>query len=369
MRPLSIEPIHLFVALSGHGFGHVSQAAPVINELRARIPRLQLTIQSIVPRSVIASRIKGDFELIAEAPDVGMVMETALDVRVGETCDVYWGFHADWQQRLDKQCALLQATQAELVLADVPYLPLAAAERMSMPAVALCSLNWADVLSHYAGAEPGMGSILRTIRAAYQKATAFLRVEPGMPMSGLENVLTIGPIATTTLSRRKDVECKLGLAASERLVLVSLGGIDTQLPFECWPALPQIRWLIPGNVHFPRSDVVAIDSLGMAFTEVLASCDALITKPGYSSFTEAVCNGVPVLFVERGDWPEGPYLEGWLRQYGNGAKLSRDDFYSGQVLIHLKQLWSTPDKRPPPPTGASEAADYLEKVLKPSTVF
>ena len=35
---------HLLVALSSHGFGHLSQAAPVVNQLRTEIPGLRVTV-------------------------------------------------------------------------------------------------------------------------------------------------------------------------------------------------------------------------------------------------------------------------------------------------------------------------------------
>ena len=61
---------------------------------------------------------------------------------------------------------------------------------------------------------------------------------------------------------------------------------------------------------------MAFDDLNMCFSDILASVDVLLTKPGYGAFTEAACNGIPVLYVRRDDWPEQPYLVDWLEQYG-----------------------------------------------------
>ena len=44
---------HLYVALSGHGFGHLAQVAPVLNEFRRRWPRARLTVQSALPETVL----------------------------------------------------------------------------------------------------------------------------------------------------------------------------------------------------------------------------------------------------------------------------------------------------------------------------
>lgn len=39
-------PPHLFVDISSHGFGHLSQTAPVLNELAELLPDLRITLRS-----------------------------------------------------------------------------------------------------------------------------------------------------------------------------------------------------------------------------------------------------------------------------------------------------------------------------------
>ncbi len=53
-----------------------------------------------------------------------------------------------------------------------------------------------------------------------------------------------------------------------------------------------------------------IAELRLSVMDVLGSRDAILGKPGYGTFAEAACNGKPVLYVSRGDWPEEPALTG-----------------------------------------------------------
>ena len=82
------------------------------------------------------------------------------------------------------------------MFANVPYLTLAAAASLDVPAVALCSLNWADIYRHYCGHRPEAEDILGTMRSAYAAANRFLQPEPSMPMEYLANRQRIGPIAS-----------------------------------------------------------------------------------------------------------------------------------------------------------------------------
>ena len=83
----------------------------------------------------------------------------------------------------------------DLLLADIPYLSLAAAERLRIPALALCSLNWADILAGYCQDEPDLAELRAPMLAAYHSAVAVLQPAPSMPKPDLTNVQPIGPIA------------------------------------------------------------------------------------------------------------------------------------------------------------------------------
>lgn len=354
---------HLYVALSGHGFGHLAQVAPALNEFRRRRPDARLTVQSALPEAVLRQRIANPFERVAGAADFGMVMVDALAAKIPESLAAYRAFHAEWDARLAWQESLLRAARPDAVLADVPYLTLAAAARLHIPALALCSLNWADILAGYCPDAPDLAALRAPILAAYNSAVAFLQPAPSMPMPDLTNAEPIGPIAALGRNRRPEIDRRLGLRESETLVLMGLGGVDMRPPLEAWPEFPGVRWLIPPNWDAARADWVdwgLLDDCSMP--DLIRSCDVLFTKPGYGAFAEAACNGARVLYVERDDWPEEPWLSRWLTERGNGVKIDRRQLATGDLAKPLRDLLDQPAKPPMAPSGIAEAADWLERV-------
>lgn len=351
--------MHLLVVMSSHGFGHTAQIAPVVNELRRRVPGLRLTLRTTVPRRLLEARFDGAFEHIPEADDIGMAMSSAVDTLAEESAREYERFHRDWGRTIEREATRLHALAPDLVFSNVSYRVLGAAARAGIPAVALCSLNWADIYGHYCGDRPEAKVILRQIIEAYNAADWFLRTEPSMPMTALRNTRRIGPVARLGRHRRDEINAALGLMERERLVVVALGGIPMRLPMEAWPRLPHVRWLVQADWDVRRPDVVSLETLGMHFTDVLRSCDALITKPGYGSFTEAACNGTPVLYVKRNDWPEEPYLVEWLHRHGRCREVTRDRLVRGQFAEELEALLDAPPVPPVEPRGIREAADLL----------
>jgi len=96
---------------------------------------------------------------------------------------------------------------------------------------------------------------------------------------------------------------------------------------------------------------------------VLVSVDVVLTKPGYGTYTEAVCNAVPVLSIERPDWPETAVLNRWVQQHSHLELMTREQFYKGTFAPQVKALLA---KDPVPgmqPSGISQAAELIQSLL------
>jgi UDP:flavonoid glycosyltransferase YjiC (YdhE family) len=350
---------HLVVSLSGHGFGHVAQIAPILNLLHERMPQLRITVRSTVPLSHLHSRIHAPFTHLPSEGDIGMVMSSALDIRIEESREAYRAFHANWEARVADEARLLHELKADLVFSNVGYLPLAGAQRAGIPNAALCSLNWADIYRHYFGDD----NIAIQIHDCYANADAFLRATPGMSMLGLPNLIPVAPIAVVGKNRRDELNRRLKLSVDEKLVLVSMGGIASRLPVEKWPRIDGVRWLVQSSWQIEHPDAIILETLQMSFSDLLASSDALICKPGYGSFVEAASCGVPVLYVSRADWPESSALIAWLQQHGLCREVSRDVLEQGMIAEVLKKIWNSPRREPVIPQGGEQVARWLAEKL------
>jgi hypothetical protein len=356
---LSRSP-HLLLAVTGHGYGHLAQCAPVINRLRELRPGLRLTVMSNLPQAVLSSRLAGDFTRLAVETDVVMRMHSPWQVDVPATCRAWRGFHRDWEAGVRREAERLREVKPDLLLSDIPYRLLLAARQAGIPAVALCSLNWAAVHAAYCDGEADGAVIRAQMYAGYAAADSFLTPVPSLPMPELDNVHTIGPIARTGEVRRQDVLAWLKRSAGTRLVLVALGGIDSPLPLANWPRMDHVVWLFDRQLAGDRDDFVDFTRLPLPFIDLLTSSDAVLTKPGYGTYAEAICNGVPLLTLARHDWPETPHLNTWAQTHGRLAEIGHADFRHGVFAAALDALWSQlPPKGVPAPSGIAQATDWL----------
>ncbi|SFC96786.1 UDP:flavonoid glycosyltransferase YjiC, YdhE family [Thiohalospira halophila DSM 15071] len=355
---------HLLAAVSAHGLGHLAQIASVINALRRHRPEVAVTVRSGHPREVVADWLEGPFAHQPVSDDFGLVMHDAVTVDAEASLARYRALHADWEAQVEAVAADLAAAAPDLVLADIPYLTLAAAHRLGLPSVAMCSLNWRDILAPLAPEDSDMRAILATMEAAYNGARAFLQPAPAMPMPSITNGLAIGPVGRVGRGRSAELRQWLGAEDGEPVVLVAMGGIQpSPLPVAPDCGRP-IHWLRPpraGEAPAPRQHDPA--TLGWPFPDLLASVDAVVTKPGYGTFVEAAAAGCPVVTLDRAGWAEAPALLAFLRERGGGEVVPAD---AGPAAI-CRALDAVLERDRPEPqalTGNEEAAEQLWMELR-----
>jgi hypothetical protein len=353
----------LYVAISHHGLGHLAQTAPVLHALRQDTGEIELVIRSALPHHRLAARIAPPFQHIDTASDCNFVMHDALHLDSDASLAAYRTFHADWKARVDAEAARLESLRLDAVFSNVGYLPLAAAQRAGLPNVAMCSLNWADLFAHYLGHAPEAETLHADMLAAYRGADLFLRPEPSMPMPALGNGHGVPPIASVGERHRDAIDKRLGIAPEDRLVLIGMGGIDYRPPVERWRPLPGIVWLVPDAWDVRRPDMRPFSEAGLPFPGLLASVDALLTKPGYGSFVEAAAAGIPVLYLPRPDWPETPWLADWLEVNARARQINAMALEKGELMPALLELWGQPERPAPRVNGAVLVARRLRDLL------
>ena len=355
--------MHLVVAITAHGYGHAAQVAPVINALRERLPELRVTVQSSLPEAFLRGRIQGPFRRIDRAPDFGLVMHSALDIDLEASATAYASLHADWQSQVEGEAQNLRELAPDLLLADVPYLTLAAAAQVGIPAVALCSLNWADIYRHYFSTREAAPRILAQMEAAYCSAQAFLCPEPSMPMPFMASRVSVGPIAAQGRNQREALLEVLQLDSEQALVLVAPGGVDTRFAIENWPVGQGIHWLVSERWQVQHADASPLERTGLSFTNLIASCDAVLGKCGYGTVTECAVNGTPLLYIPRPDWPEEDTLRHWLEAYDAALPVAPHCLETGNLSDIVRAAQALTVKRPAA-TGAVQAAEYLLGVFR-----
>ena len=354
--------MRLLCAISHHGLGHLAQAGPILNAMSERRPDLEWLIWSGLPRQTLEGRLKMAFTHRHEPADVGLLMHDAMHVDESASRLAYLDFHHDWTHRVSREAAWLTRQDIHGVLSNAAYLPLAAAATAGLPSVGYCSLNWWDIAHHYLGDMPDMAPTFMQMREAYQSARAFLCLTPGLPMTWLHNLENMPPLASIGRNRRDEINMGLRLAPNLKLVLLGFGGVAYQNA-TALPALAHTAWLVPDG-WATRADLIGYSQVNMPFQDLMASSDALVTKVGYGSFVEAAGLALPVLYLDRPDWPETPWLSTWLRRHTRAGAIREETLFSPAVGEKLTKLWQYPATKPADISGAPATGQRILDLLE-----
>jgi UDP:flavonoid glycosyltransferase YjiC (YdhE family) len=334
----------------------------VFNHLLQRQPDLEVWVKSPLPEAFIKERFNPKVKISPNLIDFGMVMASSIDVLAKESWQRYKQLHDAWNECVEKERRELIQIKPDLVVSNVSYFTLEAARRLNIPSIAMSSLNWADIFAHYCSKFPGAAKITRQMQDAYNSALAFIQFTPCPPMPWLTNKQTVSPVTRLGDNRRDEINDKLNLTPDRELILIGLGGIEMRLPIEQWPKRQNTCWIIPDDWKSEREDCISLSAFGMPFIDVLSSVDALITKPGYGTFSEAVCNKTPFLYVLRGDWPEEPFLEAWADTYAVTASVTRRALNEGEFYHQLDEIIQRHQSQvviPPSAKGHEEATEII----------
>ena len=359
--------------VSSHGFGHAARDIEVINEIGRRRPDVRMIVRTLVPVSFVEQSVTAPVELQQAETDTGVAQVDSLHIDESATAKQAAAFHEDFNARAEAEVGVLRQIRARVVVADIPPLACAAADRAGVPSVVLGNFTWDWIYAAYpqfAAIAPG---VVETIGESYARAARALR----LPLHGgfetmREVVRDIPFIARRSRRSRDEVRRALGFSPADRVVLASFGGHHLGLDYGAIARRNPFRLLLT-DYEYPRGAdanglvLVARQHLadrGLKYEDLIAAADAVVGKPGYGIVSECVANGVAFLYSLRSRFAEQDVFEREMPGCLRCRRIERDDLLAGNWRDHIDALLAQPPAPTAPPThGAEEAAAAILEML------
>ena len=224
------------------------------------------------------------------------------------------------------------------------------------------NFGWDDIYAPLGGP---FATYAAAAKAQYQKGQLLLRCPFSLAMDWGLKEHEIG----VTISALRELPSQLHLHLKQiqkPLVLVGFGGLGVAINpalFRLWPnhhflmpepVAPQLRASFQSEIN-----VTLLPERVRPF-DVMPYCDRHLGKPGYSTFCEALSQGLGMHVVERDGFAEASVLMDGLRRYGNHRILSRDSFAQGEWGLEQPLVQATHPMASK--HGAEEAAKALAMV-------
>ncbi|HIJ85031.1 MAG: hypothetical protein HW380_891 [Magnetococcales bacterium] len=359
----------IFCAVSGHGYGHLSQVAPIIDHLVLMEPELRIMVAGKLDPEVVKNFVRVGHSLDPLGRDVGLVQTDPLVVDLEATRASYIAMQGCWEELVDAEVAKLRAWSADLVVADIPCVTIAAAHKLNIPSVAIASLSWDHVIKAYFSLDdPDIRACWQRMRDNYAKATLALHPEPSIVGDTFPRCEKIPPLVSQARGRKQDLRRALGIGADDArpLIMVNLGGMPSNiLPMENIAQENRYHWLFK-ETQLPIVDHVhCSDKMWQwPFGDVLASVDAIVSKPGYGIAIHSAAMGVPLLYVRRQQFPDEDPICQWLSKHSAALEIGAETFASGRWHAEIQRLLHTSFPLRPECNGAEKAAEKILGLLR-----
>jgi L-arabinokinase len=114
----------------------------------------------------------------------------------------------------------------------------------------------------------------------------------------------------------------------------ALDRIESCTDYEFFTVLP-LEWR--------RSNIHPLNRERVTFSDVVASADAVVSKPGFGIVSNCVVNRKPLVYADREDFLEYQVLEAAIRKYVRHVRIPAASLYRGDLRESLENLWKAPD--------------------------
>jgi L-arabinokinase len=339
-----MKPIAYYI--TAHGYGHGTRSGDVLRALHRLAPEQPVIVTTDLPHDFMNSRLAGcdNITFRKGAFDVGLVQKDSIQSDLFQTLENLEELYSREEKLIVQEQNFFRENGIGLVVADIPAIPLAAAQRSNLHNIAIGNFSWDWIYEAYAKTDLHWEFFVEKFRAVYEQTELLLRLPFAPPMEQFPNRKEVPLLASPGTARREKLAALSGANPDKSWVLISFTSLDMS-----FQALEKIRtntayeFFCVQPLEFPGSCIHSISHNAVAFADILASCDVVISKPGFGLVSECIVNNKPLIYSDRGDFSEYPYLVEGIEKYLRNVHIPAADLYAGEFFQCLEKIQSAPE--------------------------
>jgi len=348
--------------VSPHGFGHAARACAVMAALRRQSPTTEFEVFTRAPRWFFDSSLTFPFGFHVLNTDVGLVQSSPLVEDLSATLAALAAYIPFPEQQLSSLAHTLSSLACSLAVCDISPLGIAAAQAAGIPSVLVENFTWDWIYAGYLAENPQFAAVIPEFKRIFDSAGAHIQTEPVCAYAKNAALLT-NPVGRHPRLARPQVLKNLGLPPDSRMVLISMGGFEVEFAFlDRLFSQTGTFFVVPGgSAHLEmRGNLVLLPHHSDFYhPDLIHAADAVISKAGYSTISEAYHAGIPFGYVSRANFRESPVLSAYIAQHLHGLPINGVDFQSGQWIDTIPHLLDLPRITRTSPNGADQIATFL----------
>ena len=322
------QPI-LYLAITNHGFGHTTRMASVAAEIQRRCPEILLILVTTAPRWLLESYLLGDFILRPRALDIGVIQGDSLQMDKPATLEKLRHLRSHQSSLIAAEVNFIQQNRVGLILGDIPPLLAPIARAAQVPCWMIGNFGW-DLIYRAWGRE--FEELADWIADCFAQTDRLFRLPLHEPMSAFPSITDVGFTGGTPRYAAEDLRTKLGLEiAIDQTILMTFGGLGLdQIPYGNLQRFPDWQFITFDRNAPELPNLLKLSGREYRPVDLMPLCDRILSKPGFSTFSEACRTHTPLVSITREDFAEAPLLTEGVKQYLPHQILSPGEFFESQ---------------------------------------
>lgn len=281
----------------------------------------------------------------------------SLAMDLSETVVACRALHDSFPQMIPRELDFVREHRVGLIVGDIPPLCFEIADRANIPSIAITNFTWNWIYRTSLRTYPDALPLIEEMEGFYSKATLALT----LPYSGNLDVFPerkpIPWIARVSSLTREQARVKFNLPQSAAIVLLSFGGLGLhRFPLESLAQLQEFFFVSTGPRNEGGRNLVILPDAQQHYEDLVRAVDVVVTKPGYGIVADVIAHQVPILFTDRGDFPEYPLLVEALNQMTTAEFIPQTDLLAGELPHYLQRLLAKKPNWPPAQLNGAEMA-------------
>jgi len=343
----------LYIAITNHGFGHATRAASVAATIQKLCPEILLILATTAPRWLLECYIEGDFIHRPRAFDLGVVQADSLTMDKQATLEKLLNIKKHQNSLIASEVNFLRQNRVNLILADIPFLASGFAKAANIPCWMMSNFGWDFIYRDWGGE---FIPIADWISDWYSKCDRLFRLPFHESMQAFKNITDVGLTGGSPRYPVDDLRSVWGITApTEKTILLTFGGLGLQqIPYDNLRRFPDWQFIVFDQSAPDLPNLAKISGHKYRPVDFMPICGRVVSKPGYSTFSEATILGVPIVTIPREDFAEATFIIEGIANYNQHQIITPSEFFQG-TWDFLHELPQPPKRSQPIAKDGNEA--------------
>ena len=346
--------------ISDYGYGHATRSIAIIRELLKRNPEMMINICHSFASELLTNSFDDNRVTLRIVPtDVGYVLNLdTLELDPEKMKKMYDDYLYFRPQKIQDEIDFLKKNQISCVMSDIYSNAIEAADELNILSIGISNFLWSDVYENVIEE-----SKLEVMKRAYSKMSYFLQLEGSINSTNTYDYFS----RAINEEEVKRIKGELKTSPTDTIIFCGLGmkiNHSNQLSNKSflW-SNENCKFIVSSHIDVNQPNVFKIPDDYIETQNYIAASDFTMTKPGWSTVSEALCGKSRILLLNRASFIEDQATMNILKSKNYCKSFSIEELSQLTFNSTIVSQWKDTIQIKPTNEGRNRLMDDLQKIL------